>query len=54
MRGPILPAGRASIDPVQFRLLAAAVMVALVVPRIAQRGMFLDGVPYAVGGSSAP
>lgn len=31
-----------------FRWLAAAVMTALIVPRIAQRGMFLDGVTYAV------
>src|SRR5919112_6909966 len=32
----------------QYRWRAAAVMAALILPRIAQRGMFLDGVTYAV------
>jgi 4-amino-4-deoxy-L-arabinose transferase-like glycosyltransferase len=35
-------------QPWQFRWLAAAVLFALIVPRIVQRGMFLDGVTYAV------
>jgi 4-amino-4-deoxy-L-arabinose transferase-like glycosyltransferase len=34
--------------PRQFRALAAAVCVALILPRIAQAGMFVDGVTYAV------
>jgi 4-amino-4-deoxy-L-arabinose transferase-like glycosyltransferase len=32
----------------QYRALAAAVCVALILPRIAQAGMFVDGVTYAV------
>jgi 4-amino-4-deoxy-L-arabinose transferase-like glycosyltransferase len=32
----------------QFRALAAAVCLALILPRIAQAGMFVDGVTYAV------
>ena len=32
----------------QFRVLAAAICVALILPRIAQPGMFVDGVTYAV------
>ena len=32
----------------QYRALAAAVCVALILPRIAQPGMFVDGVTYAV------
>ena len=44
----MLSESRPPIEPLQFRILAAAVLVALVVPRVAQRGMFLDGVTYAV------
>ena len=32
----------------RYRWLAFAVMTALILPRIAQRGMFLDGITYAV------
>jgi len=32
----------------RYRLLAAAVLFAVIAPRIAQRGMFLDGMTYAV------
>lgn len=37
-----------SIDAFQFRCLAAALLLALILPRVAQRGMFLDGITYAV------
>src|SRR5215218_7930757 len=36
------------LDPQPFRWLAAALLVTLILPRIAQPGMFLDGVTYAV------
>ena len=34
--------------PWRFRLLAATLLLALLIPRMTQRGMFLDGITYAV------
>jgi 4-amino-4-deoxy-L-arabinose transferase-like glycosyltransferase len=44
---PPLP-DRPGADGWRFRVLAVTLLLALVVPRMIQRGMFLDGVTYAV------
>lgn len=41
-------ANQHSIPAIECRCLAAAVFFATIVPRVAQRGMFLDGMTYAV------